>query len=677
MHYTIQRTVVWLTSASLLLISLSSGWLGWWGQQRSFAESERLLLESQQTLVDLLLTDRLNRLKDLADSFIRPPEIQEALSAKNKDGLVENARPPFNRLSGRETLTHLAYYDPEGIRLVALHKTDGSTGSDLVRNSIAKRQMLSGIERDAGEPVLMVVNPVYRQGQLVGAVQIGASLSRLVREFSATLKSQGALVAPPPGPSDSTSFHDKVLFGLTAPDLRPIITSLTAVPELDRPSVRTVQYKGTAHAVVALPLSSSSGHSEGLLILAKDVSVTFNIVKQTRHLFILVNGLVVLALVIFTVGFLSRRLRPLGTTVSVLQAVASGDLTGRLDLQTKDEVGQMGVALNQALEKMGATVQEIARHIHVLGNSSEDLAEVSQRMRANSGETVTQVNVVSVASTQVTQNVKMVAMRAEQMSSSIREIAKNVSDAAKVTHTAVEVAQKTNATVGRLGDSSTEIGEVVKVIQSIAEQTNLLALNAAIEAARAGEAGKGFAVVANEVKELAKQTGKATEDINRKVRSIQGSTQEAVEAICQITTVINQINDISNTIATAVEEQALTTNEISRNVAEAAGGAADITEHVTGLAVAADSTSNGANATQSAAQTLARMAMELQDLVGQFKYSDNDTGRAAESANGLSHNVPSDHQYKAVAQHSAPQKRPKTHSLEELTAGSDQGNFLI
>jgi len=188
-----------------------------------------------------------------------------------------------------------------------------------------------------------------------------------------------------------------------------------------------------------------------------------------------------------------------------------------------------------------------------------------------------------------------------------------------------------NVTVAKLGESSAEIGQVIKVITSIAQQTNLLALNATIEAARAGEAGKGFAVVANEVKELAKQTAKATEDISQKITAIQDDTKRAVEAIGSITGIINQINDISGTIATAVEEQSATTNEMSRNVQEAAKGSGEISQNIQGVATAAESTTRGAQDTLKAAQQLTEMATQLRTLVEQFKLSDGDeTGAGKE-----------------------------------------------
>ena len=262
---------------------------------------------------------------------------------------------------------------------------------------------------------------------------------------------------------------------------------------------------------------------------------------------------------------------------------------------------------------------QIEQNANTLSSSAEELTAISQQMAGNAEETATQANVVSAASEEVSKNVSVVATGSEEMQASIREISKSANEAARVAKNAVSVAETTNQTISKLGESSVEIGKVIKVITSIAQQTNLLALNATIEAARAGEAGKGFAVVANEVKELAKQTAKTTEDIGQKIEAIQADTKGAVQAIGEISSVINQINDISNNIASAVEEQTVTTNEIGRNVTEAAKGTGDIAKNISGVATAARETTQGANDTQKAAQALSELAAQLQSLVVKSK----------------------------------------------------------
>jgi methyl-accepting chemotaxis protein len=261
------------------------------------------------------------------------------------------------------------------------------------------------------------------------------------------------------------------------------------------------------------------------------------------------------------------------------------------------------------------TSQTLERNAESLAAASEELSAVAKQMTANSDETTKQSAIVSTATEQVTSNVSSVAAAAEEMSATVREIAKNASEAAKVATAAVRAADETNKTVAELGGSSVEIGKVIKVITSIAQQTNLLALNATIEAARAGEAGKGFAVVANEVKELAKQTAAATEDISQKIEAIQNNTKGAVTAIRQIGEIIGQINDFQNTIASAVEEQAATTNEIARNASEAAKSSQAIAGNINAVTTAARNTSEGAANTLSSAEELARLAGELRALI--------------------------------------------------------------
>ncbi|WP_396202585.1 PAS domain-containing protein [Gemmatimonas sp.] len=262
----------------------------------------------------------------------------------------------------------------------------------------------------------------------------------------------------------------------------------------------------------------------------------------------------------------------------------------------------------------------VSNSANSLAGAAEELTASSHSMSAAAEQTSAQANVVSAASEQVSRNVSTVATGTEEMGASIREIATNAAEASRVAMSAVRVTQDTNVTVAKLGISSAEIGKVIKVITSIAQQTNLLALNATIEAARAGEAGKGFAVVANEVKELAKETAKATEDISQKIEAIQADTTGAVNAIREISTIIDKIAEIQTTIASAVEEQTATTNEMARNVSEAATGSADIAQNITGVAQAAISTSQGAADSLQASSELARMASELQSMVGKFNF---------------------------------------------------------
>ncbi|WP_161952569.1 methyl-accepting chemotaxis protein [Actinoplanes sp. TFC3] len=341
--------------------------------------------------------------------------------------------------------------------------------------------------------------------------------------------------------------------------------------------------------------------------------------RSSRNLMVacFVAGMVIAAVLGF---FTVRRItRPLASVNKVLAQVANGDLTGTIAVTSRDEVGTAAQSVNSAIATMRQTVQSLGTASTSLAAAAEELSATSTQIARNTESQSMQANTVAGAADEVSRNVDTVSAGSEQMGASIREIAQNANQAAEVAGQAVTMALTTNETVSQLGTSSTEIGNVIKLITAIAEQTNLLALNATIEAARAGDAGKGFAVVASEVKDLAQETAKATEDISARVTAIQADTGTAITAIGEISEIIARISDYQTTIAAAVEEQTATTGEMNRGVTEAASGVTQIAAGIDELATATRLTTESVADTQRAAGELARMSSELQSLVSTFR----------------------------------------------------------
>jgi len=338
----------------------------------------------------------------------------------------------------------------------------------------------------------------------------------------------------------------------------------------------------------------------------------------------------------------------------VMAEIANGDLTQNYEVAEADSDTQstwstfnnIATQVNTMCVNLREVMTLMRDNAGTLATSSEDLTTTAEKLEAGAGSTMAQSASVSSAAeemsinmknmatstTQMTSNVQSVSSAIAEMTDSISEIAKNAEQASSVADNAANLAESSNKTIGQLGSAADEIGKVIEVIQDIAEQTNLLALNATIEAARAGDAGKGFAVVATEVKELAKQTAGATEDIRSRITGIQGSTQEVVHSIEEISKVIAEVNSVSTTIAAAVEEQSVTTKEIAKNVAqtseaaatistgvaESASASEEITRSITKVDSAAKNTASAATLTKKTGVSLSSLAGELQGLVGKF-----------------------------------------------------------
>lgn len=422
-----------------------------------------------------------------------------------------------------------------------------------------------------------------------------------------------------------TTNSDKVLAaaqGLqkSAANLREVIAQSTSELQASQG-----QNSETLETVVPQTISDMVAQQDQLTpLLKQEVAQSQKDMKDQRIRGVIFQSIVLVLLVVLAVIIMGKVRRAITHSVesveTVVKGLAQGDLTRNAVINSNDELADMSRAVNLSNSTLQGAFGSAARTSEAVRSESETVADLTTQTAQAAADSAAQADAVAGAAEQVSINVQTVAAGAEEMGSAIREISSNANEAARVAQEATEAAAATTETVEKLGKSSKEIDDVIHTITAIAEQTNLLALNATIEAARAGEAGKGFAVVAGEVKDLAAETAKATDDITGRIAKIQDDTDSAVTAIRRISEIISQINDFQTTIAAAVEQQTATTNEMARSVTEAASGSSTIATNIGQFAGAASHAVEPLNALAATASDLQSKAADLRAELGKFKY---------------------------------------------------------
>ncbi len=513
----------------------------------------------------------------------------------------------------------------------------------LALNNRGTPQISKAYESTTGDVVISPVESIESGGQTVGVVGFDVTLGELT-DFIQTIKlgesgyvmlvqDDGVVLADP----KYSENNFKKLNELGGP-----FAELGSIANGEK----ILEIDGITYAAKVLTTNTLDWKLIGLIEKSEIMADVYSMVT-----IIVVIGLSIAAVFVVLGFFIANSLaKPIVTATSMIKDIAEGegDLTKRLEVDSKDEIGELAKWFNHFLDNLQKIISDIAHHASVVDSSSGKLLGIATQVSSNASETSEKAERVANASSEMnnnmvtiasrmegtTHNTSMVAAAVEEMASTINEIAQNSETARGISENAVRQAEGASLKVNDLGEAASAISAVTETITEISEQTNLLALNATIEAARAGEAGKGFAVVANEIKELAKQTAEATSEIKDKIDGVQGTTNETVVEIESIGKVINDINDIISTIAAAIEEQSAATSEISSNVTQASQGIedvninisegttviAEISEEVASVNDSATEISDNSSSIEINANELKQLADELNVIIKRFKF---------------------------------------------------------
>ena len=556
------------------------------------------------------------------------------------------------------------FHVPPARSLLRIWKKDQRKSDDLTtfRDTVAtissgNHEPITGIEIGRGGFAIRGIAPVFADnGQFVGSVEALSTYDPLVKfsisndkEYIAVYMNKAYLPTATrlQNPAKNPILGNQFVF-ISSTDKQvtdPIVTpDLLVEGQAGTQSSRIGDFFTTVS-----PINDFSGKQIGVMVYAYNASHLYARVKQIQSRIAILCA-ILLAAIIAPLFFSARSvITPINRTVLMLKDIAQGegDLTKRLEIIKRDEIGELAGWFNTFLDKLQGMMKKIADNTRIINHSSEEFSEIASLLSEGAGDTSARANNVSAAAEEMsanltsvaaameesTTNINVVATSTEEMSATVNEIAQNAEKARGVVDQAVQKAGSASNQMETLNHAAMGIGKVVETITEISEQVNLLALNATIEAARAGEAGKGFAVVANEIKELAKQTSAATLEIKEKIENIQGSTDGTVKGIEEISAVIHNVDEIVATIATAVEEQSAATREIASNIAQASRGVQEVNENVNQSSTVASEISSDiavvnerstgiaghSDKVRSSAENLRQMAAGLNEIVCSFK----------------------------------------------------------
>ena len=617
-------------------------------ESEEFLKGKRSHLEAEYRQFLRLIQDTVITSYSMAELVAYMPEVQKALAEKDRQRLLELTLPIYRAARDKLSIKQFQFHLPPATSFLRLHKVQ-KHGDDLssfrftVLEANQEKKPKFGIEKGRFGLGLRGVAPVSYWGKHIGTVEFGRDLNdSLLNQLKQHNKFDVTVIIP-----DGDGFKIQAKTGDTTVSPN-IYSTLRKVMATGLPEIKTVTKDNHRLLTFFGPLQDFSGKTVGLVLIPNDITAHVQQMRKTFFIY-MGSGALLILLILSVVYFIVEHLinRPIKDMIEVFKKAGNGDLKDRVKINKNDEMAELGKGFNDFLDKIQQMLKEIADSSKNLASSSNDLFSISQTMSSSADETSEKSNTVATAAEEMTSNmtsvaasmeqasnnVSIVATATEEMISMINEIAQNTEKARSITSEAVSEAKSASDKVDALGNAAHKIGKVTETITEISEQTNLLALNATIEAARAGEAGKGFAVVANEIKELARQTAEATGEIKNRITNIQDSTEGTVTQIEQITKVVNDVNEIVSTIATAVEEQSVTTREISDNVAQASQGIAEVTENVAQSSTvsgeiardiaevdqSAKEISNSSSQVNLSAEELSRLADQLKDMVGQFR----------------------------------------------------------